>query len=179
MHTRAAAAIFDAKASNKIVTGKVTSDRSMSRPFPTAGTRGFVSVNAGFLNAQPRHGEPAEYITNTTANARHRRKITGEERCRASAWRQNVWPGRAVQDGLPRSTNVRAASMYQASEVEQFASGHHGYPRLMPVGVSAVSSSNDVSLPLKSYADLPPSAVIADQRPAIRGTAMECPAANA
>jgi hypothetical protein len=30
----------------------------------------------------------------------------------------NVWPGRAVQDGLPRSTNVRAASMYQASEVE-------------------------------------------------------------
>ena len=41
----------------------------------------------------------------------------------------NVWPGRAVQDGLPRSTNVRAASMYQASEVEQFAPGHHGYPR--------------------------------------------------
>src|SRR5262249_30978009 len=40
-----------------------------------------------------------------------------------------VWPGRAVQDGLPRSTNVRAASMYQASEVEQFAPGHHGYPR--------------------------------------------------
>src|SRR5260370_41339979 len=41
----------------------------------------------------------------------------------------DVWPGRAVQDGLPRSTNVRAASMYQASEVEQFAPGHHGYPR--------------------------------------------------
>src|SRR5215470_6976413 len=40
-----------------------------------------------------------------------------------------VWPGRGVQDGLPRSTNVRAASMYQASEVEQFAPGHHGYPR--------------------------------------------------
>src|SRR6516164_2398040 len=38
---------------------------------------------------------------------------------------QNVWPGRAVQDGLPRSTNVRAASMYQDSEVEQFAPGHH------------------------------------------------------
>jgi hypothetical protein len=34
-----------------------------------------------------------------------------------------VWPGRAVQDGLPRSTNVRAASMYQASEVERFCSG--------------------------------------------------------
>src|ERR671935_3074628 len=34
-----------------------------------------------------------------------------------------------VQDGLPRSTNVRAASMYQAFEVEQFAPGHHGYPR--------------------------------------------------
>jgi hypothetical protein len=34
-----------------------------------------------------------------------------------------------VQDGVPRSTNVRAASMYQASEVEQFAPGHHGYPR--------------------------------------------------
>src|SRR5262245_34934862 len=31
----------------------------------------------------------------------------------------NVWPGRAVQDGLPRSANVRAASMYQASEVER------------------------------------------------------------
>jgi hypothetical protein len=29
---------------------------------------------------------------------------------------QNVWPGRAVQDELPRSTNVRAAaSMYQVS----------------------------------------------------------------
>jgi hypothetical protein len=36
MHTRAAVAVFDAEASNKIVTGKVTSDRSMSRPFPTA-----------------------------------------------------------------------------------------------------------------------------------------------
>src|SRR6516225_1814392 len=28
-----------------------------------------------------------------------------------------------------KTTNVRAASMYQASEVEQFAPGHHGYPR--------------------------------------------------
>jgi hypothetical protein len=28
----------------------------------------------------------------------------------------DVWPGRAVQDELPRSTNVRAASMYQVSE---------------------------------------------------------------
>jgi hypothetical protein len=35
MHTRAAVAVFDAEASNKIVTGKVTSNRSMSRPFPT------------------------------------------------------------------------------------------------------------------------------------------------
>jgi hypothetical protein len=34
MHTRAAVAVFDAEASNKIVTGKVTSDRSMNRPFP-------------------------------------------------------------------------------------------------------------------------------------------------
>jgi uncharacterized membrane protein HdeD (DUF308 family) len=34
-----------------------------------------------------------------------------------------------VQDGLPRSTNTSAASMYQASEVEQFAPGRHGYPR--------------------------------------------------
>jgi hypothetical protein len=34
MQTRAAVAVFDAEASNKIVTGKVTSDRSMSRPFP-------------------------------------------------------------------------------------------------------------------------------------------------
>ena len=36
MHIRAAVAVFDAEASNKIVTGKVTSNRSMSRPFPTA-----------------------------------------------------------------------------------------------------------------------------------------------
>jgi hypothetical protein len=36
MHTRAAVAVFDAEASSKIVIGKVTSDRSMSRPFPTA-----------------------------------------------------------------------------------------------------------------------------------------------
>src|SRR5215475_5476944 len=42
---------------------------------------------------------------------------------------QNVWPGRALQDGGPRATNVRAASMYQASDVEQFAPDHHGYPR--------------------------------------------------
>src|SRR6266498_3937580 len=35
----------------------------------------------------------------------------------------NVWPGRAVQDGVPRSTNVRAVSMYQASEVERLCSG--------------------------------------------------------
>src|SRR5215813_9741202 len=28
-----------------------------------------------------------------------------------------------------KTTNVRAASMYQTSEVEQFAPGHHGYPR--------------------------------------------------
>ena len=31
---------------------------------------------------------------------------------------QHVWPGRALQDGFPRTTNVRAASMYQASAVE-------------------------------------------------------------
>src|SRR5215831_20777106 len=48
---------------------------------------------------------------------------------RSVAMCQDVWPGRAVQDGLPRQTNVRAASMYQTSEVEQFAPGHHGYPR--------------------------------------------------
>src|SRR5262245_9789628 len=45
----------------------------------------------------------------------------------------NVWPGRAVQDGLPRSTNVRAASMYQASEVEQLLRaimGIRAHPRL-------------------------------------------------
>jgi hypothetical protein len=51
------------------------------------------------------------------------------KRLAKSALCHDVWPGRAVQDGLPRSTNVRAASMYQASEVEQFAPGHHGYPR--------------------------------------------------
>src|SRR5262245_57038890 len=41
----------------------------------------------------------------------------------------NVWPGRAVQDGLPRSANVRAASMYQASEVEHLLLAIMGYPR--------------------------------------------------
>jgi hypothetical protein len=51
MHTRAAVAVFDAEASNKIVTYKVTSDRSMSRPLPTAAYwyAGFVSVNAGSI----------------------------------------------------------------------------------------------------------------------------------
>ena len=32
MHTRAAVAVFDAEASNKIVTAKVTSDRSIAMP---------------------------------------------------------------------------------------------------------------------------------------------------
>jgi len=36
---------------------------------------------------------------------------------------QNVWPGRAVQDGFPRATNVRAASMYQVSSWSIFCSG--------------------------------------------------------
>src|SRR6516165_5514127 len=57
------------------------------------------------------------------------RKRTSIGATTLSALCQNVWPGHAVQDGLPRSANVRAASMYQASEVEQFAPGHHGYPR--------------------------------------------------
>src|SRR6266568_3215609 len=35
----------------------------------------------------------------------------------------NVWPGRALQDGVPRPTNVRAATMYQAFRVERFCSG--------------------------------------------------------
>src|SRR5262249_14580740 len=46
MHTRAAVAVFDAEASNKIATGKVTSDRSMHRPFPTVAC----------AVAHPRHG---------------------------------------------------------------------------------------------------------------------------
>jgi hypothetical protein len=51
MHTRAAVAVFDAEASNKIMTGKVTTDRSMSHPFHTAAYwyAGFVSVNAGSI----------------------------------------------------------------------------------------------------------------------------------
>jgi hypothetical protein len=40
-----------------------------------------------------------------------------------------VWTGRAVQDELPRSTNVRAASMYQPLKWSAFAPGHHGYLR--------------------------------------------------
>jgi hypothetical protein len=56
----------------------------------------------------------------------HKRHKSGHFLTAASC--QYVWPGRAVQDRVPRSTNVRAASMYQASEAEQFAPGHHGYP---------------------------------------------------
>src|SRR5262245_6458817 len=54
-------------------------------------------------------------------------RICDRQRSVASVPQCMVRP--CVQDGLPRSTNVRAASMYQASEVEQFAPGHHGYPR--------------------------------------------------
>src|SRR5207253_7800090 len=38
----------------------------------------------------------------------HTRPDSGESRTAVKC--QDVWPGRAVQDGLPRSTNVRAAS---------------------------------------------------------------------
>jgi len=48
MHTRAAVAVFDAEASNKIVTGKMTSDRSMSRPFPEANAARMCDVRATF-----------------------------------------------------------------------------------------------------------------------------------
>ena len=44
MHTRAAVAVFDAEASNKIVTGKVTSDRSMSRPFPAYASTDLIDI---------------------------------------------------------------------------------------------------------------------------------------
>jgi hypothetical protein len=56
MHTRAAVAVFDAEASNKIVTGKVTSDRSMSLPFPaytstdSIGTKGALTTRWVNLN---------------------------------------------------------------------------------------------------------------------------------
>src|SRR5215831_5531000 len=65
MHTRAAVAVFDAETCNKIVTGKVTRDRSMSRPFPTVvpGVLCRSMPDRSFLNAQPRHSRPAEYIT--------------------------------------------------------------------------------------------------------------------
>ena len=44
-----------------------------------------------------------------------------------------VWPGRAVQDGFPRATNVRAASMYrplQWSIELQANMGIRAHPRL-------------------------------------------------
>ena len=44
MHTRAAVAVFDAEASNKVVTGKVTSDRSMSRPFPACASTDLIGT---------------------------------------------------------------------------------------------------------------------------------------
>src|SRR5262245_32349840 len=74
-----------------------------------------------------------------------------------------VWPGRAVQDGLPRSANVRAASMYQASEVEhlllaimgirahpglatgQTSKGHYGTQSLGCAGQTVRPSFHSIS----------------------------------
>jgi hypothetical protein len=53
--------------------------------------------------------------------------------CMSQELCQNVWPGRAVQDGLSRSTNVRAASMYQAlkwSILLRAIMGIRAHPRL-------------------------------------------------
>src|SRR5262249_16327865 len=50
-----------------------------------------------------------------------------------SALCHNVWPGRAVQDGFPRATNVRAASMYQVSLWSIFSGPSWGSPRI-PAG---------------------------------------------
>ena len=44
MQTRAAIAVFDAEASNKNVTGKVTSDLSMSRPFPAYASTDLIGI---------------------------------------------------------------------------------------------------------------------------------------
>jgi hypothetical protein len=58
MHTRAAVAVFDAEASNKIVTGKVISGRSMSPPFsPTAVASAASVVNdrSGYKRLVPRY----------------------------------------------------------------------------------------------------------------------------
>jgi hypothetical protein len=72
MHTRAAVAILGAEASNKIVTGKATSDRSMSHPFPTAAywCAGFCVGNAGSIvtNAQSCH--PAVILPDPKHDAR-------------------------------------------------------------------------------------------------------------
>src|SRR5262245_29480970 len=80
-----------------------------------------------------------------------------------SAKCHNVWPGRAVQDGLPRSANVRAASMYQASEVEhlllaimgirahpglatgQTSKGHYGTQSLGCAGQTVRPSLHSIS----------------------------------
>ena len=43
MHTRAAVAVLDAEANNKIVTAKVTSGRSMSRPAIVMNSRRFIA----------------------------------------------------------------------------------------------------------------------------------------
>src|SRR5262245_37169251 len=77
----------------------------------------------------------------------------------------HVWPGRAVQDGLPRSANVRAASMYQASEVEhlllaimgirahpglatgQTSKGHYGTQSLGCAGQTVRPSLHSISQP--------------------------------
>jgi hypothetical protein len=46
MHTRAAVAVFDAEASNKIVTGKAKSDRGMSRSFLACAPTDLIGTTA-------------------------------------------------------------------------------------------------------------------------------------
>jgi len=61
--------------------------------------------------------QPPRHISTLTNSVR----ISATEGIDAKC--QNVWPGRAVQDGFPRATNVRAASMYQVSSWSIFCSG--------------------------------------------------------
>src|SRR5262249_7402620 len=71
MHTRAAVAVFDAGARNKIVTGKMTSDRSMSRPFPTGETALINDARNGSLISHTRTLPPPRAPADGRADARN------------------------------------------------------------------------------------------------------------
>src|SRR5262249_46357191 len=70
-----------------------------------------------------RYGSKGEELNLSKCGPVSTRKQTSADRLVVSQMCQHVWPGPALQDGFPRTTNVRAASMYQVSEWSKFCSG--------------------------------------------------------